>query len=101
MSPAAVQALHVNALSQPNSPPVCPKPPAAPPSLQADPRMRPECPGDHLLLAGRGLLWEDAPKSAKRSADTREWLSSSIRVGSYEKARLHTYLKKSRSKRVC
>eukprot|EP00983_Pelagomonas_calceolata_P024134 758964-Pelagomonas_calceolata.AAC.3 len=50
--------LHVCALSQPNSPPVCPNPPAVPPGLQVDPRMYPECPVDHLLRAGGGLFWE-------------------------------------------
>eukprot|EP00983_Pelagomonas_calceolata_P049411 1141511-Pelagomonas_calceolata.AAC.2 len=49
--------LPVCALSQPNSPPVCPNPPAATPSLQVDPRMYPECPGDRLLRAGGGLFW--------------------------------------------
>eukprot|EP00983_Pelagomonas_calceolata_P064440 1148122-Pelagomonas_calceolata.AAC.4 len=30
---------------------------AAPPSLQMDPGMLPECPGGHLLRAGGGLFW--------------------------------------------
>eukprot|EP00967_Tisochrysis_lutea_P065531 scaffold85229_cov17-Tisochrysis_lutea.AAC.1 len=46
--------LHVFALSQPNSPPVCLNPLAAPPSLQLAFRMYPECPGGHTLLAGAG-----------------------------------------------
>eukprot|EP00983_Pelagomonas_calceolata_P057081 1144913-Pelagomonas_calceolata.AAC.1 len=61
--PRCALGLHVCTLSQPNTPPVCPNPPAAPPSLQVNPRMSPECPGGHLLRggwrgAGGGLLWE-------------------------------------------
>eukprot|EP00983_Pelagomonas_calceolata_P082311 1155891-Pelagomonas_calceolata.AAC.1 len=53
--------MHLYALSQPNSPPGCPNPPAAPPSLQVDPRMCPGCPGGYLLQAwGRLLFGEDS-----------------------------------------
>eukprot|EP00983_Pelagomonas_calceolata_P012726 406959-Pelagomonas_calceolata.AAC.1 len=60
--------LRVCALSQPNSTPVCPNPPAAPSSLQVNPRMRPECPGGHLLQAGGRMLW--GVSKAARSADS-------------------------------
>eukprot|EP00983_Pelagomonas_calceolata_P123340 1160996-Pelagomonas_calceolata.AAC.5 len=60
--------LRVCALSQPNSPPVCPNPPAEPPSLQVDPRACPECTWGHLLQAGRGLFW-GALKRSKVSGE--------------------------------
>eukprot|EP00983_Pelagomonas_calceolata_P116039 1160262-Pelagomonas_calceolata.AAC.3 len=68
----------VRATHQPNSPPECPNPLAAPPSLQVDPRMCPECPGGHLLQAGGGLLLGGAPKLAERSADSRGYLSNNM-----------------------
>eukprot|EP00983_Pelagomonas_calceolata_P025119 789989-Pelagomonas_calceolata.AAC.3 len=55
--PCCALGLRAYAFNQPNSPLVCPNPPAAPPSLQVDPRMRPECPGGHLLRAGGGVFW--------------------------------------------
>eukprot|EP00983_Pelagomonas_calceolata_P006958 226475-Pelagomonas_calceolata.AAC.1 len=40
-----------------NPSPVRPDPPAAPPSLQVDPRVCSECTAGHPLRAGGGLFW--------------------------------------------